>query len=74
MPVPETILRFRWQQRMTDKRVVEMAEINEISREVQRRRWNWLGHVLWREGVNDCFTALGWTPEGRRAIGRTKDT
>ena len=30
MPMPETILRFRWQQRMTDKRVVEMAEINEI--------------------------------------------
>ena len=48
-----------------------MAEINEISREV-RRRWNWLGRVLRREGVNDCFTALGWTPEGRRARGRLK--
>ena len=48
-----------------------MAEINEISCEV-RRRWNWLGRVLRREGVNDCFTALGWTPEGRRAR-ETKD-
>ena len=32
------ILRIRWQQRMTNKRVVETAEINEISREVRRRR------------------------------------
>ena len=40
------ILRIRWQQRMTNKRVVEMAEINDISCEVRRRRWNWLGHVL----------------------------
>ena len=32
------ILRIRWQQRMTNKRVVETAEINEISREVPRRR------------------------------------
>ena len=32
------ILRIRWQQKMTNKRVVETAEINEISREVRRRR------------------------------------
>ena len=31
--------------------MAEMAEINEISCEVQRRRWNWLGHELRREGV-----------------------
>ena len=50
------ILRIRWQQRMKNKRV--MAEINEISYEMQRRRWNWLGHILRREGVNNCFMAL----------------
>ena len=68
------IMRITWQQRMTNKRVVEMSGINEISCEVQRRRWNWLGHVLRREGENDCFTALGWTPEGRRMRGRPKTT
>ena len=31
-----------------------------------RRRWNWLGHILRREGVNNCFTALGWTAEGQK--------
>ena len=59
---------------MTNKRVVELAEINDISCEVRQRRCNWLGHILRREGENDCFTALGWTPEGRRARGRPKTT
>ena len=54
---------------MTNKRV---AEINEISYEVRRRRWNWLGHILRKEGENDCFTALGWIPEGRRTRGRAE--
>ena len=54
---------------MTNKRV---AEINEISYEVRRRRWNWLGHILRKEGENDCFTALGWIPECRRTRGRAK--
>ena len=62
-------MKITWQQRMTNKRVVELAGINEISCEVRRRRWNWLGHALRREGENDCFTVLGWTPEGRRAQG-----
>jgi len=62
------------QTRVTSNRVVEMAEVNDISCEVRRRRWNWLGHILSREGANDCFTALGWTPEGRRARGRPKTT
>ena len=48
-------MKITWQQRMTNKRVVEMAGINEISCEVRRRRWNWLGHVLRREEENGCL-------------------
>ena len=52
---------------MTNKKVVELAKINDIRCEVRQRRWNWLDQLLKREGEIDCFTALGWTPEGRRA-------
>ena len=38
---------------MTNKRVVEMAEINDMSCEVRRRRWNWLEHALRRKGENE---------------------
>jgi len=33
-----------------------------------------LGHILRRKGANDCFTALGLTPEGQRARGIPKTT
>ena len=41
---------------------------------MQRRKWNWLGHELRREGVNNCFMVLGWTPEDGRVGGRPKTT
>ena len=66
--------RIRWQQRITNKRVAELGEINNIRCGVRRRRWERLGHILGREGGKHCFTALGWTPEGRRARGRQKNT
>ena len=55
---------------MTNKRVVKMAEIKDINYWLRRRKRNWLGHVLRKEGVNDCFKAL----EGRIARGRPKTT
>ena len=41
---------------------------------MQRRKWNWLGHELRREGVNNCFMVLGWTPEDGGVGGRPKTT
>ena len=54
---------------MTNKRVVELGEINDTSCEVRRRGWKWLGHILRRDGENDSFTALGWAPKGRGTRG-----
>ena len=62
------IMKITWQQRMTNKRVVEMAGINEISCEVRRRRWNWLGHVLRREGEN-----WAWDSRRTKSERETKD-
>ena len=59
---------------MTNKRVLELAEIYDVSCKVRRKRWHWLGHILGRKGENDCFTVLRWTREGRRARGRPKTT
>ena len=68
------ILRIRWQQKISNREIAKMTGVNNISCEVRRRRWNWLGHILRMEGENDCITALGWAPEGKRARGRPKTT
>ena len=36
------------------------------------KKWNWTEHIPRGKDVNDCFTALGWTPEGRRVRGRPR--
>ncbi|VDP89329.1 unnamed protein product [Schistosoma mattheei] len=42
--------------------------------EIVKRRWKWIGHTS-RKSSN-CITrqALTWNPEGRRKIGRPKNT
>ena len=68
------ILRIRRQQRISNERLIEMTGPNNISCEIRRRRWTWLGHILRRDGTDDCKTVLGWQPEGKRARGRPKTT
>ena len=58
------IMRIRWQQRTKNNRVAE----KQIS--MKRRRWNWLGHVPRREGVNDCLRYWGGH---KRVEGRDRD-
>ncbi|KAI4883820.1 hypothetical protein NFI96_002543 [Prochilodus magdalenae] len=51
------ILRIRWQQHISNRKVLEMAGAEKISEEVRRRRWNWIGHVLRRDRNDDCAVA-----------------
>ena len=59
---------------MTNKKRVVEAEINEKYCEIRRRRWDWLAHLLRREGENDCPTAFWWTSEWGMARGRPTRT
>ena len=60
-------MKITWQQRM-----IEMAEINEISCEVGRRRWNWLAHVLRRAGER-LFYSIGVDSRRTKSERETKD-
>ena len=68
------IFKIRWQERITNKKVLMMAEMENLSEDVRRRRWKFIGHIMWKEPNNDCRTALTWTPEGRRKRGRPRTT
>jgi hypothetical protein len=57
------ILKIRWQQRIPNLTVLEMAETHYISEEIRRRRWNWIGHILRKKKpADDRAVALGWSP------------
>ena len=68
------ILGIRWPQRVSNERIEDITGINKTSDEIRRRRWNWIGHVLRKDATDNCRVALGWQPEGKRAVGRPKTT
>ena len=59
---------------VTNSSIEEQSGINRISFELRRRRWNWIGHVLRRDATNHARVAIEWAPEGRRNVGRPKET
>ena len=52
----------------------QMAEMENLSGDVRRRRWKFIGHIIRKEPNSDCRIALTWTPERRRKRGRPKTT
>ena len=35
--------------------------------------WKWVGHILRMDKNSKCETALSWTPEDRKKVGRPKN-
>ena len=50
------------------------AGINDSVREVKKRRWKWLGHVLCMKMDHHPYAALTWVPPGKRVRDRALDT
>jgi len=63
------IFKIRWQERITNKEVLKMAEMENLSEGVRKRRWKLIGHIMRKEPNSDCRTALTWTPEGAAKMG-----
>ena len=68
------ILRIRWEQRVSNKKVSERTGVNPIVDEVRTRRWRWVGHVLRMEKNRHPLIALKWNPQGKRKRGRPRGT
>lgn len=69
---PREILKNRWQEHFPNKAVLEMAVKENISCGVRRRRWDWIGHVLRKDPMDDCVVSFEWTPEVRKEKGPIK--
>ena len=68
------ILKIYWPMRITNKEIRARAGMETISKQVARRRWTWLGHVLRMDHHSHPRIALTWVPEGKRKRGRPRET
>ena len=68
------ISKIRYQERIPNKEVLKMEEMENLSEGVRKRRWQFIGHIMRKEPNNDCRIALTWIPEGRRKRDRPKTT
>ena len=60
------------QDKISNRELLERANVERLSEEVRRRGWRFIGHIRRLQPDNDCITALTWTPEGWRKRGRPK--
>ena len=68
------ILRIDWKDHVTTPELLEKAGMKPLSKEVKRRRWKMIGHILRKDQKGDCNIAMTWAPEGKRKRGRPKTT
>ena len=61
-----------WPNTITNTILLQMTNSKCIIDEVTQKRFRWLGHVLRMEGASITKTALSWTPQGKRPVGRPK--
>ena len=68
------ILKIRWPQTISNNRLWEETNQTPITETISKRKWSWIGHTCRREADNITRQALEWNPQGRRRVGRPKET
>ena len=49
-----------------------MSGVRQLSDDVHRRRWQFIGHIMRKEPNNDCRTALTWKLNGAESEGNPR--
>ena len=68
------ILRIYWPNKISNTDLHERTGMQPISLEVKRCRWKWIGHISRMPLTSIPRVAMRWTPGGKRARGRPKET
>ncbi|KAJ8364105.1 hypothetical protein SKAU_G00129360 [Synaphobranchus kaupii] len=67
------ILNIRWPEKISNANLWERTNQNPISQDVKKQKWGWIGHTL-RKPADVTRQALDWNPQGKRRVGRPKQT
>ena len=68
------ILNIYWPEVISNEELWRRAEETEISIQIKRRKWNWMGHTLKKGHDIIEREVLDWNPQRQRKRGRPKQT
>jgi len=72
-PPRNYILQIRWPNTISNSDLWEKTHKQNAGDEI-RRRWGWVGHTLRKPALTITRQALTWNPQGKRKIGRPRNT
>ena len=68
------ILTIRWPEVVSNEHLWDRTKQMPIETEIKMRKWGWIGHTLRKPASNITRQALDWNPQGKRKVGRPKQT
>ncbi|KAL6482647.1 hypothetical protein MHYP_G00075190 [Metynnis hypsauchen] len=68
------ILNIRWPEKISNTELWTKTSQKPVSEDIKKRKWGWIGHTLRKPADNITRQALEWNPQGKRKVGRPKQT
>nr|KAG5686806.1 hypothetical protein BaRGS_013126 [Batillaria attramentaria] len=68
------ILNIKYPLVITNQDLWERTRQVPIEQEIKKRKWGWIGHTLRKSTSNVTRQSLDWNPQGKRKVGRPKQT
>ena len=59
---------------MRNKDLRKTANKEPLAPQIRRRKWGWIGHTLRKPASNITRQAQTWNPQGKRKMGRARNT
>jgi ribosomal 50S subunit-associated protein YjgA (DUF615 family) len=67
-------MKIWWPRVISNEKLWEMTGQINISKEIRKRKFGWIGHTLRKDDSEPCKAALQWNPQGTRARGRPRNS
>ena len=68
------IFNIRWPEVVSNEQLWDKTKQTPIETEIRKRKWGWIDHTLPKPASNITRQALDWNPQGKRKVGRPKQT
>jgi hypothetical protein len=68
------IIKIWWSRVISNEKLWEMTGQININKELRKRKFGWIGHILHKDDSEPCKAALHWNPQGTRGRGRPRNS